>query len=348
MRAAVFHRFGGPEVLELEDVERPTPGANEVLIRVRATTVTAGDCELRRLEFPLLFRLPMWVWAGPLRRSGTIPGQELSGVVEAVGADVTRFEQGDEVFAATLFRFGACAEHVCLPETYPIAAKPAGVSFAEAATIPTGGLNGLDFLGSASVGADGTLLINGAGGSIGTYAVQLAASSGAEVTCVDSGEKLDVLRSLGADHVVDYTREGFTERGETYDAVVDVVGTAPFARTLRCLNPNGRFVLGNPSVPDRVRGVWISRTTDRTVVSKFADYSVEAMTYLADRVADDRIRVVVDREYPLAEVADAHRYVETGRKLGHVVVTVGGDADASTSRTAATDAEITDLKRGPS
>ena len=193
MRAAVMHGFGSPDVLELEDVEKPAPAEDEVLIRVEATTVTAGDCEFRRLALPLTFRPPIWLYVKLWKRNSVIPGQEVAGVVESVGSGVTRFESGETVFAATQFRFGGAAEYVALPESYPVARVPEGTTVEEAATLPTGGLNAVHFLRSANVGEGDAVLVNGAGGSIGTYAVQIAKASGADVTCVDSGEKLDLL-----------------------------------------------------------------------------------------------------------------------------------------------------------
>ena len=314
--------FGGPDVLEPTTVAKPTPADDEVLIRVRATTVTAGDCELRRLDLPLSFRLPLWLYVALWKRNRFVPGQEVAGVVESVGSDVTRFSPGDEVFAATAFRFGGAAEYVCLPGSSTIARVPNGMAVEEAATLPTGGLNAMHFLRTAGVGDGDAVLINGAGGSIGTYAVQIARAWGAEVTCVDSGEKLDLLSSLGAADVVDYSEADFTERGERYDVVVDIVGTSPFSRTLRCLSPGGRYVLGNPTMLGRVRGAWTNLTDERTVISSLAEYGHEDVDTLVELVEAGTVRAVVDRCYPLSELAEAHRYVETGRKRGNVVVDV--------------------------
>lgn len=322
MRAVVMHGFGSPDVLELTAVEKPTLADDEVLIRTRATTVTAGDCEFRRLDLPLSFRLPVWLYVKLWKGNRVVPGQEVAGEIESVGDDVTRFVPGDQVFAATSFRFGGAAEYVCLPESYPIARIPEPMTVEEAATLPTGGLNAMHFLRSANVEDGDAVLINGAGGSIGTYAVQIAMAWEADVTCVDSGEKLDVLRSLGANYAVDYTREEFTDRGERYDVVVDVVGTSPYSRTLRCLSPGGRYVLGNPTLLGRIRGGWTNLTGERTVISSLAGYAPEDVEALVELVEAGEVRVVVDRRYPLDEIADAHRYVESGRKTGNVVIDV--------------------------
>jgi NADPH:quinone reductase-like Zn-dependent oxidoreductase len=273
LKAIVWIKYGPPDVLQLKEVEKPTPRNNEVLIKIYAATVTAGDCEVRSLKFPVWFRLPMRIYVG-LRKPKriTILGQELAGEIEAVGREVTTFKKGDPVFAATFFRFGAYAEYVCLPETYPVL-KPANMTFEEAATIPTGGINGLHFLKRANVQAGQKVLINGAGGSIGTYAVQIAKSFGAEVTAVDSAEKLAMLRSIGADDIIDYTQEDFTRNGEIYDVIIDVVGKSSFSRSVRALEPNGRYVLGNPSISGMIRGRWTSMVSEKKVIFEPARYS---------------------------------------------------------------------------
>ncbi len=323
MKAIVWTKYGSADGLQLQEVAKPAFKDNEVLIKIHATTVTAGDCEARALKFPLLYRLPMRLYVG-LRKPQrvTILGQELAGEIEAVGKDVTRFKPGDQVFAATLFRFGAYAEYACLPESYPIMAKPANMSYTEAATIPTGGLNGLHFLKAAKVQAGEKVLINGAGGSIGTYALQIAKLWGAEVTCVDSTAKLAMLRTLGTDHVIDYTQTDFTKTGERYNVIIDVVGKSSFSRSVHCLTPNGRYVLGNPNLPGMMRGWWTTKTTDKKVIFELADYKVAEMIFLKELIEAGTIKAVIDRRYPLAQVAEAHLYVENGYKAGNVVITV--------------------------
>jgi len=317
--------FGSPDVLRYEDAADPRLGDDELLVRVRATTVTAGDCELRSLDLPLSTRLPVWLYGTLAKRNGWILGQELAGEVTAVGADVTDSVVGDRVFAPTLFRFGTYAEYVSLPASYPIVTIPDGLSVEEAATIPTGGANALHALREGEVSAGDHVLVNGAGGSIGTYAVQLAAARGAEVTVVDSAEKLVLLGELGADRALDYRETGFTRTGDRYDVVFDIVGSAPFSRALGTLRSNGRYVIGNPTVASTLRARWATASSDRRVVASLADYETGDLARLAERVADEEIRAVVDRRYPLSDVAEAHRYVESGRKCGHVLVTVGRD-----------------------
>ena len=322
MKAIVWTKYGPPDVLELREVEKPTPKDNEVLIKVHAATVTAGDCEARNLKFQSWIALPMRLYMG-LRKPKRITslGQELAGEIEAVGKEVTRFKKGDPLFAATGLRFGAYAQYVSLPETYPVI-KPANMTYDEAATIPTGGINALHFLRAANVQSGQRILINGAGGSIGTYAVQIARSLGAEVTAVDSTEKLAMLRSLGADHVIDYTQEDFTRSGETYDVIIDVVGKSSFSGSVRSLKQNGRYVLGNPGLLGMIRGRWTSMTTDKKVIFETARYRTEDYAFLKELIEAGKIKSIIDRRYPLEQTAEAHRYVETGHKKGNVVITI--------------------------
>ena len=237
MKAIVWTKYGPPEVLQLQDLEKPAPTADEVLVKIRATSVTAGDCEVRNLEFPLYLSLLMRLFVG-IRKPERVAiiGQELSGEIESIGENVKHFKVGDQVFGSSGFSRGTYAEYVCLPEESDegvLAPKPANMSFEEAATVTTGGLEALHFLRKGNIQPGQRVLINGAGGSIGTYGVQLAKHLGARVTAVDSGEKLNMLQALGADDVIDYTREDFTQNGQTYDVIFDVVGKSPFSRSLR-------------------------------------------------------------------------------------------------------------------
>jgi NADPH:quinone reductase-like Zn-dependent oxidoreductase len=322
MKAIVWTKYGSPDVLQLQEVEKPTPRDNEVLIKTYAATVTAGDCEVRSLKMPLWIWLPIRLYAGLSRPTRiTILGQELAGEIEAVGKDVTRFKKGDQVFAATFFRFGAYAQYACLPETYPVM-KPSNMTYEEAATIPTGGVNGLHFLRTANIQAGERVLINGAGGSIGTYAVQIAKSFGAEVTAVDSTEKLAMLRAIGADHVIDYTREDFTRNNQTYDVIIDVAGKSPFSGSVRALKPKGRYILGNASFLGMIRSRWAPMPLEKKVAVALANYKAEDYTFLTGLIEAGKIKPVIDRRYPLEQTAEAHRYVETGHKKGNVIITV--------------------------
>lgn len=323
MKAIIWSKYGPPDVLELKEVEKPTPKDNEILIRIVAATAFAGDCEMRRFDFPASFWLPLRLYFGLRKPRIKIPGQELSGNVVAVGKEVTRFKIGDDIFAPTDMWLGAYAEYICLPCTKPIAMKPNNMTYEEAATIPTGGLNALHFLRKGNIQEGQRVLINGAAGSIGTYAVQIAKTLGAVVTAVDSTRKLDTLRSIGADEVIDYTKEDFTQNGETYDVIIDVVGTSPYSRSVKALTQNGRYVLGNPRFPGMLRGLWTSTTSSKKVVVAMTGYRTEDLVYLKELVEAGRLKSVIDRRYRLESAAEAHRYVETGQKTGHVVINVG-------------------------
>jgi NADPH:quinone reductase-like Zn-dependent oxidoreductase len=334
MKAMVWTEYGPPDVLQLKEVEKPTPKDNEVLIRIYATTVTAGDCEQRGLKLPLWHALPMRAYVGlKVPKRITILGMELAGEIESVGKDVKRFRSGDRIFAATGFvGMGACAEYICLPEEPDggaLAAKPANMTFEEAAAVPVGGLEALCFLRQGNVQGGQKVLINGAGGTIGTFAVQLAKYFGADVTGVDSTEKLDMLRSNGADQVIDYMQDDFTQSGEAYDFILDVVGKASFSRCTRSLKQNGRYLIANPAPSQVVRGRWTSMTSSKKVIFGAAYPKIEDLVFLKELIEAGKIKTVIDRRYPLEQAAEAHRYVETGRKMGHVIITVvpgnGGD-----------------------
>ncbi|HVF99720.1 MAG TPA: NAD(P)-dependent alcohol dehydrogenase [Chloroflexia bacterium] len=307
--------YGPPEVLQLREVERPVPRDNEVLIRIHATTVTAGDMQLRGLKVPALLRLPARLFLGLMRPSRVvILGQELAGQIEAVGQDVKRFSVGDKVFAATGLRLGTYAEYKCLPETGVIALKPAHLSYQEAAAVAMGGLEALQHIRKANLQSGQKVLIIGAGGSIGTFAVQLAKHSGAEVTALDRTEKLEMLRSIGADHVIDYTREDFTRSGETYDVIIDVAGKSPFSRSKRALKQNGTYFSDSSTRASQGGG--------KKRIHTHAAQRAENLALLKALLESGEIKTVIDRTYPLEQLAEAHRYVETGLKKGHVIITV--------------------------
>jgi len=329
MKAIVWTKYGPPDVLEFKEVDKPAPKANEVLVRIHATTVTAGDCEMRALKFPLILSLPMRLWIGFSKpKPDTIPGTELAGEIEAVGTDVKRFKVGDQVYGSAGMGLGANAEYICLPEEPGemeggVALKPVNMTYEEAATVPFGGRDALHFLRLGNIQQGDKILINGAGGSIGTFAVQLAKHFGAEVTAVDSTAKLDMLRSIGADHVVDYTREDFTKNGQVYDVIFDVVGTLSFSRSARSIKQNGTYLLANPVSSQMLSGSWTKLTTGKKVIMQTASGTIADLNYLRELIEDGVIRTVIDRTYPLEQTAEAHRYVETGQKQGNVVITIG-------------------------
>ncbi len=323
MKAVVYEEYGPPEVLQLRELETPTPRDDEVLIRIGAVTVNTGDCELRRPEIPNTIWFLIRLFFGFRKPRKRILGAYFAGEIEAVGRDVEQFQVRDRVFAGSGPRFGAYAEYICLPGSHPIAAKPANMNHAEAAAVPLGGINALHYLRKAKIRSGEKVLINGAGGSFGTFAVQLAKLMGAEVTAVDSTEKLELLRELGADHVIDYTREDFTENGETYDVIFNVVVKASYARILRSLNKGGRYLLTNPAgIFQMLRAIWTSMTGNKQVIVQFAPETAEDLDYLRELIEAGKLRSVIDRSYPLEQAAEAHRYVETGRKQGNVVLTI--------------------------
>jgi len=326
MKAIVMTKFGPPEVLQLQDVAKPIPKDNEVLIRVHATTAFAGDCEMRGLKLPVAFRLPIWVYLSFFRTRPIILGQELAGEIEAAGKDVRRFKPGDQVFAATSFSLGSYAEYKCMPEAPgmmdgTLALKPANLTYAQAAAVPVGGMEALHFVRTTNIQSGEKVLINGAGGSIGTMAIQLAKGRGAEVTAVDSTEKLDMLRSSGADHVIDYTRTDFSRSSLTYDVIIDVVGKSTFSRSLSVLKEKGRYFLGNAGLSQTLRARWTS-TGSRQVILGTGSQKAEDLLILKDLIEAGKLKPIIDRRYPLEQMAEAHRYVDTGRKKGNVVVTV--------------------------
>ncbi len=327
MKAIVWTKYGPPDVLRLQEVEKPTPKDNEVQIRIHAATAGAWDCEARVLKFPLFLGLPMRMYVGLIRPTRiTVLGQELAGEIESVGKDVKSFKEGDQVFAATGFGFGAYAEYICRPAKPKdaegaLAIKPANMTYEEAAAVPVGGLEALHFLRQGDIQSEHKVLINGAGGSIGTFAVQLAKYFGAEVTAVDSTEKLDMLRSIGAEQVIDYTQEDFTKSGETYDVILDVIGKSSFSGSVRSLKQNGRYLLANPGLLHMLRGRWTSMRSSKKVISGAAGQRSEDLIFLKELIEAGKIKSVIDRRYPLEQTAEAHRYVETGHKKGNVVIT---------------------------
>ena len=327
VKAIVWTKFGPPDVLQLQEVEKPQPKDNELLIKIHATTVTVGDCEMRRLEYPLVMGILVRMFVGFRRPTRiTILGMELAGEVEKVGKDVTRFKSGDQVFAATGFvGTGACAEYICLPEEPEdgaIAIKPTNMSFEEAAAVPVGGLEALSLLRKGNIQPGQKVLINGAGGTIGPFAIQLAKFFGAEVTAVDSTKKLDTLLSLGADHVIDYTQEDFTKSGKTYDIIFDVVGKSSYSGCIWSLKENGIYLLAYSKLGRSLRGRWTSRRSNKKVIGGTSTDSTEDLIFLRELIEAGKLKSVIDRRCPLEQTAEAHRYVETVQKIGNVVITV--------------------------
>jgi NADPH:quinone reductase-like Zn-dependent oxidoreductase len=322
MKAMVWTRYGPPEVLQPREVERPMPKENEVLVKVRATTVMVGDCELRGLHFSPVFALPLRLLIGVRRPTRvTILGQELAGEVISVGGAVKRLQVRQAVLGATMLRLSTYAEYACVPESY-LVVKPEAITFEQAATLPTGGIYALHLVRSAGLQLGQEVLLIGAGGTIGTYAVQIAKAYGARVSAVDRGDKLERLEALGADRVIDYTQGNYLGKGEAYQAIIDVVGKSRFNACLKALVPGGRYVLGNPRMLDRLRAPWTRRGGKR-VISSTAAHTAEGYAALLELFAAGKLTAEIDRTYPLEQLVEAHRYVESGQKTGSVVITVG-------------------------
>jgi NADPH:quinone reductase-like Zn-dependent oxidoreductase len=320
MKAIVYERYGPPDVLQLKDVEKPTPRVNEVLIKIHATTVTAGDWRVRSLNAPAGFGLIMRLALGVSGPRQPILGSELAGEIEAVGKGVSQFKVGDQVFAFSGFGMGCHAEYKCMPEDGAIALKPPNLTYEEAAALSFGGTTALDFLRRAKLQSGEKVLVNGASGAVGTAAVQLARHFGAEVTGVCSATNVELVQSLGAVHVIDYCKEDFTQNGEAYDVIVDVVGTAPFSRSKASLKQGGRLLQVLGSLPELLRAPWVSMTSGKKVIAGPAAERAEDLRFLARLAEAGEFNPVIDRRYPFEQIVEAHRYVDTGRKKGNVVI----------------------------
>ena len=323
MKAIVYTKYGSPDVLQLKAVEKPAPKENEVLIRIVATTVTAVD-SIYRKGAPFISRID----AGLLKPKKTTLGTELAGEIEAVGKDVQRFKVGDHVFGTSDADSGTHAEYICLPEDGALATKSATMSSEEATAVPYGALTALHFLRDATKIQSGQkVLVNGASGSIGTYAVQLARYFGAEVTGVCSGANVELVKSLGADSVLDYTKEDFTKIDQTYDVIFDTVGKSSFSRSKNALKKGGVYLTTVPTLAILLQMVWRSKMGSKKGMIAFAGLRSpgekrEDLIFLAKLVEAGKIKPVIDRRYPLEQIAKAHEYVEKGHKKGNVVITV--------------------------
>lgn len=326
MKAIVHERYGAPDVLELKEVPKPTAKDDEVLIEVRATTATSADARLRAMNVPTGFGVIARLLFGVFAPRQGILGAELSGVITAVGKKVTRFKVGEPVFAMTGAAGLRCyAEFRALPEAGAIAKKPENLTFEEAAALSFGGTTSLDFFRRGKLQSGERILINGASGAVGSAAVQLAKHFGAHVTGVCSTANLELVRSLGADEVIDYTQEDFTRNGETYDLIMDTVGTAPFDRSKGSLKAAGRLLLVVGGLPEIFGALGVNMTSDKKIIAGSASERAEDLRLLAELAEQGKYRPVIDRSYPLERAAEAHAYVDTGRKKGNVVLTVRGE-----------------------
>lgn len=302
MKAIVASKYGDPEVLQLEEIEKPTPKDNEILIKVHATTVSAADFRMRSFTVPAPLWIPARIALGITKPRQPIFGSELAGVVEAIGKNVTHFKVGDQVFASTLTeRFGAYAEYKCLPEQAMVAIKPTNITYEEAAALPIGATTGLRLLRKGNIQRGQKVLIYGASGSVGTYAVQLAKYFGADVTGVCSTSNIEMVKSLGADHVIDYTKADFSSLEERYDVIFDTLAKFPKSQYSKVLKPNGTYV---------------------SMAKLSTKESMDNLISIKELIEKGEIIAFIDRCYPLEDMVEAHRYVDTGHKKGNVIITV--------------------------
>lgn len=328
MKAAVYRKFGGPEVVKIEEISKPSPKSGEILVKVKAATVSVADHRVRSLDLPKGF----WFFAplalGVFAPRKKILGMDIAGIVEAVGKGVTKFKPGDEIVALTGVKFGGHAEYVCLPESGPISLKPANMNFEEAVTLAFGGHTALAFFNRSPLKVGNEVLVNGASGAVGTAVIQIAKHFGAVVTGVCSGSNADLVTSLGADHVIDYKKQDFTKNGKTYDVIVECVGNAPFKRVEHSIKPGGALLL----VISDLKGMlfaWLnSRKSGKLISSSEAKPTAKDLDFLVRLAEAGEYQAVIDRTYNLNEIVEAHRYVDTGRKKGNVVIRIGSPGQA--------------------
>jgi NADPH:quinone reductase-like Zn-dependent oxidoreductase len=325
MKAAVYERYGSPDVLEVREVAKPTPKDDEILIEIHATTVTTGDWRARSLELPAGFGWLGRLVFGVAKPRQPVLGTELAGEVVAIGKHVTKFAVGDQVFAFPGAKMGCHAEYRCMSQDGPIARKPRSLTYDEAAALSFGGTTALGFLRKADLQRGEGVLVVGASGGVGTAAVQLAKHFGAEVTGVCSTANMELVRSLGADHVIDYTKDDFTKNGQLYDVIVDTTGTAPFSRSKGSLRDNGRLLRVLGGLSDLLLAPWVSLTSRKKLFAGPTGGNAEDLRWLAELAEAGALRAVVDRRYPFEQIVEAHRYVDTGRKRGSVVMTLVHD-----------------------
>ena len=333
MKAIVCTEFGPPEVLHLEEVEKPTPKDNEVLIKVYATSVNYGDLIARNFKnvTPRQFNMPFIFWLlsriffGLNKPKIKILGSEFAGEIEAVGKGVTLFKEGDPVFGYLGQSMGAYAEYLCMPEDGVLAIKPANMTYEEAAVVPMGAIMALHLLREkGNIQSGQKVLVNGASGGIGTAAVQIVKTFGAEVTGVCGTPRLEFVKSLGADKVIDYTQEDFTQSGETYDLIFDILGKGSFSRAKNSLSPNGRYLLASFKMKQLLQMLWTSMTgSNKKLICAIAPGSTEDLISVKEFIEAGKIKTIIDRSFPMEQAAEAHRYVEGGHKKGNVAITVG-------------------------
>jgi len=328
MKAIVCTKYGPPEVLQLKEIEKPAPKDNEILVRIHATAVNFGDLLARNFKevTPQTFHMPLpflffaKIYFGFSKPKITILGSEFSGEIESVGKGVKKYRPGDQVFGYLGQSMGAYAEYLCMPEDGVLAIKPANMTYEEAAAVPYGAIMALNMLTKMDLQPGQKILINGASGGIGSAAVQLARHFGAEVTGVCGTPRLEFVKSLGADQVIDYTKEDFTRSGETYDLIFDILGKSSFSHCQRSLKPNGRYLLASFKMKQLLQMLWTSMTGSKRVICALAPGSLEDLNSVKALIEAGKIKSVIYRRYPVEQAAEAHRYVETGQKKGNVVI----------------------------
>lgn len=327
MKAITYHYYGSPDVLKVEEVGKPAVGEHDVLIKVRAAEATKSDCEMRNFRFAVKwFWLPLRLAVGIGKPKKRILGGYFSGEIASVGASVSGYSVGDEVFGATGLAFGAYAEYVVLPAESTIVTKPGNMCFEEAAAVPLGGLNALHFMRQAKIQPGESVLVNGAGGSIGAHAVQVAKSMGARVTAVDSGIKEEMLRRIGSDEFIDYAKRDFRAGGQTYDVILDMVAGGSFFACINILNRRGRYLMANPRLVDMLCSAFTNKATDKIISFAFARESREELTTLREMIEQGQISSIVDKVYQMDQAADAHRRVETEQRCGAVVISISSSS----------------------
>jgi len=322
MKAIVWDKYGKAKHLKYKEIDKPNLKSDEILIKVHATTVTAGDCEIRGLKFSPLLNTMMRLFFGPLKPRNIVLGQEYAGEVVEIGSDVNTFKVGDEVYGATDLSFGAYAEYMTAKEKGAVSLKPKNMSFEEAAGVPVGGIEALHFLNLANLKEGEHLLINGAGGSIGTAALQMAKSRGAQVTVVDSEDKLDMLSFIGADHLINYRTEDYRKNKDTYDVVFDVVGGSSFYKSIGALKEKGRFIMANPKGLDKLKGRLTNMKGQKHIIMQTSDRYKKDLECLTSLIESGKMITVIDTYFALNKMAEAHEYVESGKKKGNLIITI--------------------------
>lgn len=331
MKAIIYTEYGPPEVLQLKEVAKPAPGDNEILIKIHATTVNYGDVTARNFKniSPRKFNMPMPLWLPARINFGfnkprkNILGSEFSGEIEAVGKNVALFKNGDPVFGYRGQNMGTYAEYLCMPEKGLVTSKPVNMSYEEAAAVPYGALTALNLLRKVNIQKGQKILINGASGGIGSHAVQLAKNYfGAEVTGVCSTPRIEFVKSLGADKVIDYTREDFTRNGETYDLIFDILGRSSFSRCKKSLNENGKYLLASFKMRQLFQRIWTKMFGSMKVICTLSMEKPEDLVFIKNLVEAGKIKSIIDKHFTMNQAAEAHRYVEEGNKKGQVIITM--------------------------